>query len=81
MLGILKKAASSVLATLPYSHTGSTLRASNSLRPCWTDFLRSFPFVADVDFVWGLYELLIKNIPQAHTGNHKGFPFMVSLSL
>ena len=37
-MGMLKKAASGVLAILPCSRTGSTLRASNWLRPCWTDF-------------------------------------------
>ncbi len=37
-LGMLKKAASSVLAILPCSRTESTLRASKGLRPCWTDF-------------------------------------------
>ncbi len=36
--GMLKKAASGVLALLPCSRTESTLRASKGLRPCWTDF-------------------------------------------
>ncbi len=36
--GMLKKAASGVLALLPCSRTMSTLRASKGLRPCWTDF-------------------------------------------
>jgi len=36
--GMLKKAASGVLALLPCSRTGSTLRAPKGLRPCWTDF-------------------------------------------
>ena len=36
-LGMLKKAASGVLAFLPCSRTESTLRASKRLRPCWTD--------------------------------------------
>jgi hypothetical protein len=36
--GMLKKAASGVLALLPCSRTMSTLRASKWLRPCWTDF-------------------------------------------
>jgi hypothetical protein len=36
--GMFKKAASGVLALLPCSRTGSTLRASKGLRPCWTDF-------------------------------------------
>ena len=35
---MLKKAASGVLAILPYSRTPCTLRASKWLRPCWTDF-------------------------------------------
>ena len=34
----MKKAASGVLAPLPCSRTGSTLRAPKGLRPCWTDF-------------------------------------------
>ena len=38
MQGMLKKAASGVLAILPCSRTMSTLRASKGLRPCWTDF-------------------------------------------
>ncbi len=37
-MGMLKKAASGVLALLPCSRTMSTLRASKWLRPCWTDF-------------------------------------------
>jgi len=37
-MGILKKAASGVLALLPCSRTMSTLRAFKGLRPCWTDF-------------------------------------------
>jgi hypothetical protein len=37
-MGMLKKAASGVLALLPCSRTESTLRASKWLRPCWTDF-------------------------------------------
>ena len=36
--GMLKKAASGVLAFLPCSRTESTLRSSIRLRPCWTDF-------------------------------------------
>ncbi len=35
--GMLKKAASGVLALLPCSRTMSTLRASKWLRPCWID--------------------------------------------
>ncbi len=35
--GMLKKAASGVLAILPCSRTPCTLRASKGLRPCWTD--------------------------------------------
>ena len=38
MRGMLKKAASGVLALLPCSRTKCTLRASKRLRPCWTDF-------------------------------------------
>ena len=38
MKGMLKKAASGVLALLPCSRTQRTLRASKGLRPCWTDF-------------------------------------------
>ncbi len=37
-MGMLKKAASGVLALLPCSRTPCTLRASKWLRPCWTDF-------------------------------------------
>ncbi len=36
-MGMLKKAASGVLAILPCSRTPCTLRASKWLRPCWTD--------------------------------------------
>jgi len=46
-LGMLKKAASSVLALLPCSRTMSTLRASKGLRPCWTDFEHSLPLMVD----------------------------------
>ncbi len=38
MKGMLKNAASGVLASLPCSRTVSTLRAPDWLRPCWTDF-------------------------------------------
>jgi len=38
LTGMLKKAASGVLALVPCSRTGSTLRAPKGLRPCWTDF-------------------------------------------
>ena len=38
IVGMLKKAASGVLALLPCSRTESTLRAPKELRPCWTDF-------------------------------------------
>ncbi len=37
-LGMLKKAASGVLALLPCSRTMSTLRSSKWLRPCWRNF-------------------------------------------
>jgi len=40
---MLKKAASGVLALLPCSRTGSTLRAPKGLRPCWTDFFDHSP--------------------------------------
>ncbi len=36
--GMLKKAASGVLALFPCSRTMSTLRSSKGLRPCWTNF-------------------------------------------
>jgi len=36
--GMLKKAASGVLALLPCSRIESTLRAPKGLRPCWTNF-------------------------------------------
>ncbi len=52
-MGMLKKAASGVLALLPCSCTESTLRASNNgepqrdlasnSRPCWTDFFDHSP--------------------------------------
>jgi len=35
--GMLKKAASGVLAILPCSRTPCTLRASKGMRPCWID--------------------------------------------
>jgi len=35
-MGMLKKAASGVLALVPCSRTESTLRASKWLWPCWT---------------------------------------------
>ncbi len=38
ILGLLKKAASRVLALFPCSRSTSTLRAQKGLRPCWTDF-------------------------------------------
>jgi hypothetical protein len=37
-MGLLKKAASGVLAIFPCSRTKRTLRAKKRLRPCWTDF-------------------------------------------
>jgi len=37
-MGLLKKAASGVLAIFPCSRTGSTLCAQKWLRPCWTKF-------------------------------------------
>jgi hypothetical protein len=37
-MGLLKKAASGVLAIFPCSRIPHTLRASKWLRPCWTDF-------------------------------------------
>ncbi len=42
-MGMLKKAASGVLALVPCSRTGSTLRAPKGLRPCWTDFFDHSP--------------------------------------
>jgi hypothetical protein len=36
--GLLKKAASGVLAIFPCSRITHTLRASKWLRPCWTNF-------------------------------------------
>ena len=36
--GLLKKAASGVLAIFPCSRTEGTLRAQKWLRPCWTNF-------------------------------------------
>ena len=38
-LGLLKKAASGVLAIFSYSRTVCTLCAKKWLRPCWTNFL------------------------------------------
>jgi hypothetical protein len=43
LMGMLKKAASGVLALLPCSRTESTLRAPKGLRPCWTDFFEHSP--------------------------------------
>jgi len=40
-LGMLKNAASGVLALLPCSRTECTLRAPKRLRPCWTCLRRS----------------------------------------
>ena len=37
LMGLLKKAASGVLAIFPCSRIPHTLRASKWLRPCWTD--------------------------------------------
>ena len=42
-MGMLKKAASGVLAIVPCSRTESTLRASQELRPLWTDFFEQIP--------------------------------------
>lgn len=39
---MLKKATSGILALLPYSPTGSTLRASKELQPYWMDFFEHF---------------------------------------
>jgi hypothetical protein len=36
--GTIEKAASGVLTILPCSRTDSMHRASNGLRPCWTNF-------------------------------------------
>jgi hypothetical protein len=47
-LGLLKKAASGVLAFLPCSRIQHTLRTKKRLRPCWTNFLNrpaAFDFV------------------------------------
>ncbi len=52
-VGMLKKVASGVLASLPCSRTRCTLRASNWLRPCWTDFFEHSR------------QLLISVLPQA----------------
>jgi hypothetical protein len=52
---MLKKAASGVLALLPCSRTGSTLRASKRLRPCWTNFFEhslSLLSVAVLKHLW-----------------------------
>ncbi len=49
MRGMLKKAASGVLALLPCSRTESTLRTSKGLRPCWTNFFEhSLPLMRAV---------------------------------
>lgn len=39
---MLKKFTSGVLALLPCSPTGSTLRALKELQPCWMDFFEHF---------------------------------------
>jgi len=47
--GMLKKAASGVLAILPCSRTPCTLRSSKWLRPCWTNFFEhSLPLMMSV---------------------------------
>ena len=55
MVGMLKKAASGVLALLTCSRTACTFRASKGLRPCWTDFFDHSPW-------W-----LISVVPEAFT--------------
>ena len=61
---MLKKAASGVLASLPCSRTGSTLRAPNWLRPCWTDFFdHSRRLLISVSF--GVFMGHVRNIQQA----------------
>jgi len=55
LLGMLKKAASGVLALLPCSRTGSTLRASKRLQHCWTNFFEhslSLMSVAVLKHLW-----------------------------
>ena len=48
----LKKGASGVLANFECSRTGSTFRAQNYLRPCWTTFLNR-PKVFPIQYVSG----------------------------
>jgi len=64
-MGMLKKAASGVLALLPCSRTMSTLRASKGLRPCWTEFFdhshRLLISVSPSVFIYFVGE--ISNIP------------------
>jgi len=64
--GMLKKAASGVLALLPCSRTESTLRASKGLRPCWTDFFEQFPPIDDAWLLWSFYWLWEGDIQQTH---------------
>jgi hypothetical protein len=65
LLGLLKKAASGVLANFPCSRTGSTLCAQNWLRPCWTNFFER-PVASDIQRPCGSmcpWELLLFNTP------------------
>jgi len=63
LLGMLKKAASGVLALVPCSRTAGTLRAPKGLRPCWTDSppprgqaFGTFPPVHDGGLLTRMYE-------------------------
>ncbi len=58
--GMLKKAASGVLAILPCSRTKSTLRASKWLRPCWTDFFEHSPSLMSVAVLKHLWPMNMK---------------------
>ena len=50
--GLSKEADSGVLTNFEYSRAGSTLRAKNWLRPCWTTFFNQ-PRVLPISYVSG----------------------------
>ena len=53
--GFAEAARTDIVTILPYSRTGSTLRASKRLRPCWTNFFEhslSLMSVAVLKHLW-----------------------------
>jgi hypothetical protein len=67
-MGMLKKATSGVLAILSCSRTESTLRASKSLRPCWTTFLTIPVKLLALNFSRAYAGFLVRNIQQGLQG-------------